>query len=198
MYISQTFSQRQGNFYENACVFWNLAPKIGTHSKYFRFNNVIFNVYCMLMYSIHKKSAVLLLPCGSTTAVDTVYSKEYFFNTYWHKKIDEIKELKQRQTFCMTWATLRAFRSVGMRCCNGCIRKTSMLQISILLHAVFQYVFSDHVSEWYSHHNDSEKVSHHCAVLCVTSNWSAQWMPSHRTTHKALFTTLYHKMMHKS
>ena len=41
--------------YENGCVFWNLAPKIGTHSKYFIFNNVIFNIYCMMMYAIHKK-----------------------------------------------------------------------------------------------------------------------------------------------
>jgi len=73
-------------------------------------------------------------------------------------------------------------------------QKTWIVQITTLLNAVFQYVFSDHVSERNSHHNDSGKVSHQCAILCVSSNWSNQWMPSHRPTHKTLFTTLYHKM----
>ena len=41
---------------------------------------------------------------------------------------------------------------------------------SILLHAVFQYVFSDHVSERNSHHNDSGNVS----VCSVQSNVSLQ------------------------
>jgi predicted DNA repair protein MutK len=75
-------------------------------------------------------------------------------------------------------------------------QKTLILQITILLLAVFQYVFSGHVSERNSHHNDSGKVSPHCSVSRVSSNWSAHWMPSHRPTHKALFTTLYHKMSH--
>jgi len=35
-----------------------------------------------------------------------------------------------------------------------------------------------------------------CVQCAVSSNWSAHWMPSLKPTHKALFTTLYHKIPH--
>ena len=75
---------------------------------------LIFTVYCMLMYTIHKtKFAVRLLPCGSIPAVGHCCTAK---NTF----IQKIYEIKNWNNFKhLEWLELAVLMRWGFKC-DGC------------------------------------------------------------------------------